>query len=297
MAAVDTQTWLKQKGWSLEGKWVAITGATGGLGTEACRGILRLSGSLILVNRSREKSERLCEQLRQEFPQGQIEVLQADLTDMSSVRWACEKLKQKPLDVLVLNAGAYHIPRAICETGWDNVFQTNFVSHYDMVKELLPVLTERRGKVVAIGSIGHYLAKADKEDVDFAKCSKPVKVYGNSKRYLMFALAELMRQHPEVSFAIAHPGVSFTNITSHYPKPLVAIIKWPMKLIYMKPEKAVRSLLQGICEEVPYLHWIGPGVWNIWGNPKVKALTDCKEAERRQIYTSAEQIYEKCKGN
>lgn len=293
---MDTQSWLKEKGYSLSGKWVAITGATGGLGKEACRGILSVSGSLILVNRSREKSEVLCRELKMEFPQGQIEFLQADLTDMNSVQAVCEELKQRPLDVLILNAGAYHIPRAICATGWDNVFQTNFVSHYYMVRELMPVLAKRQGKVIAMGSIGHYLAKADLENVDFAKCPKPIRVYGNSKRYLMFGMAELMKEHPEVAFAIAHPGISFTNITSHYPKPLVALIKWPMKLIYMKPERAVRSLLQSIFEQVPYLHWMGPGVWNIWGNPKVKALTNCGEAERRQIYNSAERIYRQLKG-
>lgn len=292
---MDTQRWLKETGYSLAGKWVAITGATGGLGKEACRGILSVSGSLILINRSQEKSERLCRELKEEFPQGQVELLQADLSDMDSVQAVCEELKQKPLDALILNAGAYHIPRAICETGWDNVFQTNFVSHYYMVRELLPTLAERQGKVIAMGSIGHYLAKADLKDVDFAKCPKPIRVYGNSKRYLMFGLAELMKEHPEVGFAIAHPGISFTNITSHYPKPLVALIKWPMKLIYMKPERAVRSLLQSIFVEVPYLHWVGPRVWNLWGNPQVKALTSCQEVERRKIYDSAERIYRQIK--
>ncbi len=295
--SLSTQTWCEQSSNVLAGKRVAITGATGGLGQELCRGVLAMGGAVLLLHRSHAKANRLCCALREEFPKGQIQSLKLELTDMDSVRAVCEELKHRKLDVLVLNAGAYHLPRTICATGWDSVFQINFAAHYYMVKELMPTLAQRQGRVVAMGSIGFRLAKANPVDVDFAQCRKPIRVYGNSKRYLMVGLAELMRRNPEVAFVVAHPGISFTNIVSHYPQWVTALIRGPMKLIYMSPERAVRGALLAMTACVPYFHWIGPRVCSVWGKPAVRPIRGCDAAERRQIYAASEEIYRKLKEN
>ena len=290
---MSQKTWLAKHTASLKGKTVVITGATGGLGAELCRSVLALEGRLVLVNRSADKSRTLRGELLEEYPAGRIDCLLADLTDMDSVKTACTRLEQEPMDFLILNAGAYAIPRKTCATGYDNVFQTNFVSHYYMVRRLLPVLAQRKAKVLAMGSIAHNYSKTDPDDIDFAGRKQASKVYGNSKRYLMFALTELLKNNPDVRFAIAHPGIAFTNITAHYPPLLFAIIKYPMKVIFLQPYQAARSMVQAMFREVPYLHWIGPRLFDIWGNPSVKALTTCDEAERRRIFETAEAIYAK----
>ena len=290
---MNQNRWLEKNGVSLAGKTIAVTGATGGLGSALCRNILALGGRLILLNRSKNKTEALAASLREAFPDASITFLQTDLTDMGSVKSACEALLQMPLDALVLNAGAYAIPRSTCDTGCDNVFQTNFVSHYYMVHALLPLLEQRSGTVVAVGSIAHTYSKTDPEDMDFSRRRGSSLVYGNSKRYLMFALSELMKQHPGVRFSIAHPGISFTNITAHYPKYLFAIIKYPMKVIFMKPAVAVRSLVLGLCHPAGCDRWIGPKLFNIWGNPSVKKLTTCPPEERQRIFETAEALLQK----
>ena len=287
------QTWLEKNTASLAGRTVVITGATGGLGAAACRDVLALGGRLLLVNRSPEKTAALRRALLTEFPQGSVDSLRADLTDIEDVKAVTAQLKQKPIDILLLNAGAYSIPRKTCTTGWDNVFQTNFVSHYYMVRELLPLLSRRKGRIVAVGSIAHWYSKTDPADIDFAHRSAASLVYGNSKRYLMYALTELLQKYPEVRFAIAHPGISFTNITAHYPKLIFAVIKWPMKVIFMRPDKAVLSIIQGMFDNVPPLHWIGPGFFHIWGLPRVRALNSADAAERARIFHTAEDIYQK----
>ena len=290
---MSQKTWLQKNTASLAGKTVVITGATGGLGGELCRSVLALGGRLVLVNRSRDKSRALRGNLLEEFPGSDITVLLADMTDLPSVEAVCAQLEGQPLDYLILNAGAYAIPRKTCETGYDNVFQTNFVSHYYMVKRLLPVLAGRKGKVLAMGSIAHNYSKTDPQDIDFAKRKKASLVYGNSKRFLMFSLAELLKNNPDVDFAIAHPGITFTNITAHYPPLLFAIIKYPMKVIFLQPYPAARGMIEAMFASVPYLHWIGPKLFDIWGNPSVKALTTCDEAERKWIFDTAEEIFGK----
>lgn len=281
--------WLRKNCTELAGKTVVITGATGGLGVPVCRMLLSLSARLVLLCRSREKAEHLIVVLKGEFPEGIVTWLPADLRDMDSVKQVCLKLKKMPIDILMHNAGAYQIPEEPCSTGYHPVYQINFLSPYYMTKELLPVLEQRRGKVVVVGSIAYRYSHIDPENRDFSG-RKIHLVYGNSKRYLIFSHTELMQKHPQAAFSIVHPGLAFTAISNHFSDALYALLKWPMKLIYMRPEMSARSLVKGICREVPMLYWMGPRYFNIWGDPSVKKLTGCGKAEQQRIYETAEQI-------
>ncbi len=287
------ETWLQKNGTSLLGKTIAITGATGGLGREICKDLLALGGSLVLLNRDSRKTQVLREVLLAQYPTAQIADIPVDLTDIDSVKAACAALAQMPLDLLIHNAGAYSIPREICSTGLLNVFQINFAAPYYMTKQLLPKLSQRHGKVVVMGSIAHTYSKSDPQDLDFSTRTAASLIYGNSKRYLMFAMGELFKNHPQVDFAIAHPGITFTGITNHYPKVIFAIIKHPMKVIFMKPAAAARGMIWAVCHPVPYLHWSGPKFFDIWGNPSVKLLRTCNAQERQRIFRDAENLYKK----
>ncbi len=285
------EKWLLKHTTALQGKTVAITGSTGGLGKPLCRYLAALGASLILVDRSASRSAAHKAALLADFPDCDIALVQADLADMQSVRQATEALKTHPVDVFIHNAGAYSIPRCTLDTGFDNVYQINFVSPYYMIRELLPCLRERGGRVMAVGSIAHNYAKTDPADVDFSEQKRASRVYGNAKRYLMFALFELFKNKREVKLSITHPGITFTGITAHYPKVIFALIKHPMKIIFMRPAKAALCLLAGVFEECAHLEWIGPRVCNVWGYPRKRVLKSCKQAERERIAATAEQIY------
>lgn len=116
-------------------------------------------------------------------------------------------------------------------------------------------------------------------------------VYGNAKRYLMFSLFELFKNEHEVSLSTVHPGIAFTKITNHYPKLIFALIKYPMKLIFMKPKKAALSLVKGVFTSTRYFQWIGPRLFNVWGVPALKNLKTCDEEESKRIGEMAEKIY------
>ena len=83
-----------------------------------------------------------------------------------------ESLKNTVPDFIIFNAGAYSIPRQKCSTGLDNVFQINFASPYYMVKELLPFIGQKCGKIIAVGSIAHNYSKFDATDFDFSTRKK-----------------------------------------------------------------------------------------------------------------------------
>ena len=286
---MNYKKWLLKNTASLEGKTVAISGATGGLGRELCHYFCRLSASLILIDRNAERSAALRAQLLSENPDAQIKSYILDLEDVSAVRKAAAELLCEDIDYLVLNAGAYKIPRRKCENGFDNVFNINFVSPYILARALLPKISERGGRVVAVGSIAHNYSRIDVADVDFSTRRASSKAYGNAKRYLMYSLWGL--EEYSSSVAIAHPGIAVTNITAHFPKPLYALIKYPMKLIFMKPRKACLSILLSLFENTEQNEWIGPRVFDVWGLPKKKKLKTCSKEEAEQISKIAKEIY------
>jgi NAD(P)-dependent dehydrogenase (short-subunit alcohol dehydrogenase family) len=289
---MNVNKYLKQNAKDLTGRTVAITGTTGGLGGAICRHLLSLGANLILLDRNKQKSDELKVALLQEYPTAAIDQIPLDLSDMGSVRAACATLETRDFDVLIHNAGAYSIPRFICDTGYDNVFQINFVSPYYMTCALLPKLRARGGRVVAVGSIAHNYSVTDVEDVDFRTRRRASLVYGNAKRYLMYGLHELFRGEDKATLAIAHPGITFTNITAHYPPLIFAIIKHPMKIIFMKPKKAALSIVKGVFEASDYRTWIGPQLFDVWGRPSVKRLRTATDEEIARIDCMARKIYQ-----
>ena len=276
-------------------KTVAITGSTGGLGREICDCIAPQVKKLILINRNVQAAKNHKNSLLQKYKNLEVECINCNLDDIQSVQCAVEQLKNFEIDVLIHNAGAYSIPRKICSTGYDNVFQINFASPYYITKELLPNIRKRNGKIVAVGSIAHNYSKIRENDVDFSSVKSCSKVYGNSKRYLMFALHELFKNEKEAKLTIAHPGITFTNITAHYPPIIFAIIKHPMKVIFMKPKKAAMPINRAIFEDGEYLEWFGPRIFDIWGKPAKRKLKTCSANEREKISQIAERVYKQCK--
>lgn len=285
---MNINKWLEKNTSSLGGKTVAISGSTGGLGRELCIHLGSLGVSLVLLDRNLKKSAALADELRSMFLGIKITHITVDMTDIPSVKAAADALTNMTIDYLILNAGAYSIPRCTLENGYDNVFTINFIAPYYLARRLLPAIKKRGGKVIAVGSIAHNYSKIDERDVDFSTRKKASLVYGNAKRYLTYSLFALA---DEGSVAIAHPGITFTGITAHYPKLIFAIIKHPMKIIFMKPRKASLSVLRAIFEDCKAGEWIGPALFDVWGMPKKKPLRTAKPDEAQKIVEIAEKIY------
>ncbi len=274
----------------LQGKTVAITGATGGIGCELCDLIAGFGANIVLLCRSTQKAEHLKCDILAKHPETKVSFIPLDLEDIVSVKAATESLLENPPDILIHNAGAYSIPRHKCTTGFDNVFQINFLSPYYMTRELLPVL-KHSARVVVVGSIAHNYSKTDMSDPDFSSRVASSLVYGNAKRWLMLSLYKLFESTPE-RLAITHPGITFTNITAHYPKLIFAVIKHPMKIIFMEPRKAAYSIIAGIFDYCRYRQWIGPRLFDVWGMPSKKNLRTFSDTECAEIFKKAEEYYE-----
>lgn len=289
------EKWFRKHTKSLAGKTVAVSGATGGIGQQLCRHLARLGASLILLDRNKTRSSALADELRADFDSIRVQHITVDMADVASVKHAAEQLKAYPVDILIHNAGAYSIPRRTTAIGVDNVFQINFVSPYYLTAELLPLLQKRHGHVVAVASIAHRYSRTDPNDPDFSTRKAASKVYGNAKRHIMLSFYELFKEENAVTFAVVHPGITFTNITAHYPKWLFAVIKHPMKILFMRPATAALSIVKGVFTPCKYLEWIGPALFDVWGLPKTKRLHGFCTTEIHRVSKTAQNAVKEMK--
>lgn len=289
---MSIKKWLQFNTSSLEHKTIAITGSTGGIANELVAMLANLGANLLLINRNKEKTLKQIEMLKSINENITIEFIQCDLADFASVKSATNLLKSKHIDILYLCAGVYNVARFKSDLQYDNIFQTNFVSHYYMVKQLLPYLNAIKGHIVAVSSIAINYSTLDEKDIDFSSRKKASKVYGNSKRFLTFSLCELMKNQ-SATLSIVHPGITLTEMTNHYPKAINWLVKLGIKLLFPNPIKASLSLLKGIFENTDNNDWIAPKHFNIWGCPKQCKIKGFNLDESKNIFNIAENIYEK----
>jgi len=290
---MNINKWLIKNKFSLSGKRVVITGATGGLGKHLSLALARLNANVVLACRNEALANTLKNQMLKINPSINVDFVPLDLSGFESVNKFIKQIKQyEGIDILVHNAGIYNVPLKKLDSGYNNVFQINFVYPYYITKKLLPELQKKENSIcLAVSSIAHNYSKTDKKDIDFSTRNKPSKIYGNSKRYLTFALYELFKSEKKVKLPIAHPGITLTNMTNHYPRAINWLVKIGIKLLFPSPQKAVRNFIYALYNPCDHCEWIGPKYFNIWGAPKKKPLKTASQEEINQIFKTAEDIY------
>lgn len=146
-----------QKGKTMKGKLIFITGATSGIGEACARKFAAMGSNLILNGRNTEKLEALKKELT---AQGvEVLTLPFDVRNREEMRRAVDSLEGKwqQIDVLVNNAGLVLGMDKEHEGSldeWDIVIDTNIKALLAMTRMIVPGMVERqRGHIINIGSI------------------------------------------------------------------------------------------------------------------------------------------------
>lgn len=85
--------------------YVAVTGATGAIGREIVRGLLKEEHDVLLLCRNEKKMETLAEAMRQEYPDRNLRMNVLNLGEEQSVRRCVREIADIPLTGLINNAG------------------------------------------------------------------------------------------------------------------------------------------------------------------------------------------------
>ena len=156
-------TWTTADIPSQAGKRALVTGATGGLGYETSLELARAGAEVILTGRSDAKGGTALERIRREVPAAKIRFEPIDLASLASISRATERLLEEgvAIDVLVNNAGVMMLPKhEKTADGFERQFGTNYLGHFALTAQLLPLLQKSpTPRVVNLSSIAHRRGK------------------------------------------------------------------------------------------------------------------------------------------
>ena len=205
---------------NLENKVCLITGATNGIGEEAAKELNKMGAEIVFVARNEEKGEQLKAQLKEATGKESTMIL-ANLSSQAEVKSAAEKFlsMEKPLDILLNNAGIMNRERSITEDGLEEVFSVNHLAYFTFTLMLIDKLKSTEGsRVVNVASGAHQFVKEmNFGDLQSEKVFKPMQVYGQSKlANILFtkSLANKLADHG-VTVNCLHPGFVSTGIGSN----------------------------------------------------------------------------------
>ena len=105
---MNIKKWIRDNTNTLEGKTIAITGSTGGLGKQVCEMLVSLNASLIFLNRNSSKSKQLKDHLLALNSEVSIDIINVDFENFESVKNATIELKKYNVDILVISACIYN---------------------------------------------------------------------------------------------------------------------------------------------------------------------------------------------
>jgi retinol dehydrogenase 13 len=173
------------------GKLVVITGATSGIGYETAKKYASKGADLICINRNEEKSDALKRELEGEY-NVTCQIILADLSTMSDTFKVAQQLleMEKPIDILIHNAGIYLTKRQLTDDGIEKVFMVNHLSSF-IINDLLKDKLKAQGKcrIILVNSEGHRFAAWGLrfDDLDWSK-----KHYSGLGSYGTAKLAQLL---------------------------------------------------------------------------------------------------------
>ncbi|WP_072395415.1 oxidoreductase [Hyphomicrobium sp. CS1GBMeth3] len=201
------------------GRSAVITG-TGGLGYETALALARAGADVIIAGRDPAKGQAAVTRIREAVPNAIVQFELVDLANLKSIATFGTRLRRirSSLDLLINNA-AVMMPPTRMETsdGFELQFGTNYLGHFALTGELLPLLIEGNSpRIVTVSSVAARSGAIDFTDLQAIHAYKPMSVYAQSKlANLMFAF-ELQRRSDRAGWDIAsiaaHPGVSRTDL-------------------------------------------------------------------------------------
>lgn len=220
-------TWTTNEIPDLSGRLAIVTGATGGLGLETALALAGKGAEVVLAARNSDKGAEAERLIRSRHPNAAVRFDLLDLASLASVQGFAERhlATGRPIDILIDNAGVMALPtRKTTVDGFEMQFGTNYLSHFALVGQLLPLLTaahSNRGgaRVVQLSSVAHRSGHIRLDDLNSQTHYSPWPVYQQSKlAMLMFAL-ELQRRSDAHGWGLtsvaAHPGFARTDLIAN----------------------------------------------------------------------------------
>lgn len=207
------------------GQIFLVTGGTSGIGFETARSLAAAGAQVVIASRDpASRGDEVTARILLETPGAHVRYESFDLADLSSVRALAERMKATlpRLDGLINNAGIMEPPeRGMSVDGFEMQFAVNYLGHFALTAELLPLLRKAAApRVVTLSSIAAGRGAIQFQDLQFTAHYDAAAAYGQSKLACLMFARELQRRSEAGGWGIrsiaVHPGLARTNLQSNH---------------------------------------------------------------------------------
>lgn len=241
-------------------KVAIITGSNTGIGFESAKSLVERGYEVVFACRSKDKALAAIQRIRDELPNASGKAVfhaPLDLSDFQSVHDFSDSIKSKydKVDLLINNAGRNSSGRS--PEGLDICFQTNFLSHFLLTRNLMDLLLKAPNpRVVNLSSVMHHYCQTDKHDEAYWKenalysSASEDNSYSASKLAALLFTIELNKRYRSKglrSIAV-NPGGVNSDIWRNYPRWVVAIFQ----RVYLNNQQgAYTSVAASVIDDFP----------------------------------------------
>jgi NAD(P)-dependent dehydrogenase (short-subunit alcohol dehydrogenase family) len=220
-------------GHDLNGVSAIVTGGSSGIGVETARALAEAGAEVMLAVRNREAGEATAADIGKTAP-GKVSVGLVDLSDLTSVAAFASAWGDKPLDILINNAGVMACPLAYTAQDLEMQIGTNHFGHYLLSMLLTRALMNaaedgKQSRLVSLSSIGHRRGGVHFEDIHYRE--RPYdkwEAYGQAKTAnALFAVGFHERfADLGVTANSVMPGGIMTPLQRHLPREEMIAFGW-----------------------------------------------------------------------
>ena len=231
---------------NLQGKVCLITGATNGIGEEAAKQIALMGAEIVFIARNPVKANELNKTLKSLTGKESTSII-ADLSSQLEVKRAADKFLSlnKPLHILLNNAGIMNTSRKETVDGLEEVFSVNHLAYYSLTLLLMDkLIANGPGRIVNVASGAHmFIKEMNFDDLQSEKEYKTMRVYSQSKLANILFTRELSEklEGKGITVNCLHPGFVNTGIGSNNSPTLGRILMAMARPFSRKTDKGAET--------------------------------------------------------
>ena len=222
------------QGHDLAGRNMIVTGGATGIGIETARALAGAGADVMLAVRNRAAGEAAAAEINADIGAERVSVGIVDLSDLASVAAFVSAWGDKPLHVLINNAGVMACPLTYTTNDLEMQIGTNHFGHFllgvGLARALMNAAEEGRvARLVSLSSIGHRRSGINWDDIHYrTRAYEKWEAYGQGKTAnSLFAVGFNARfaEHGVTANAVM-PGGIMTPLQRHLPREEMVAMGW-----------------------------------------------------------------------
>jgi NAD(P)-dependent dehydrogenase (short-subunit alcohol dehydrogenase family) len=275
----------------LHGRVCVVTGASSGIGLETAAALAGLGATVCLVCRSAERGRAAQAEILRRFPDAELDLRLADLSDQTSIRALSDQLHvtYPAIHLLINNAGLVEKHKQSSVDGVELQFAVNHLAPFLLTTLVTDLLTAAApARVVNLTSGVHGMAKLDPEDVADPRKYDAFKAYAASKLAVVSFTKELAERlrGKGVTVNSIEPGLTRTPLMDNARVGMFRVVGWFLRFAPTAAESAAHIVHLATDPEFADV----TGAYYRKGKPAKPAAATEDPAARERLWVLSERL-------